>query len=145
MPQTVTDALQQTTFITTDDTYRLIKMPANAISAAAGIIAQISEPFCVLIVDQHEVTLLIPDDAVEDFTPRMRDYELGETYRLITADATLEPDLLGFIAAVSTALADAEVGVFPYAAYTRDHILVPATQLERALKTLNTLKAQHTG
>lgn len=145
MPQTLSDALQQTTFITTDDTYRLIKLPANAVSAAAGIIAEISEPFCVLIVDQHEVTLLIPNDAVEDFTPRMRDHQLGETYRLITADAILEPDLLGFMAAVSTALAEAGVGVFPYAAYTRDHIIVPNAQLDQALKTLDALKKQYTG
>lgn len=145
MPQTLAEALQQTTFVTNDDTYRLVKLPASAISAAAGIIAQIGEPFCVLIVDAHEVTLLIPDDTVEDFAPRMRDHELGETYRLITADAELAPDLLGFMSTISTALAEANVGVFPYAAYTRDHILVPAVQLSRALETLNALKAQYTG
>lgn len=143
MPQTLSDALQQTTFITDDDTYRLLKLPATAISAAAGIIAQIGDPFCALVVDAHEVTLLIPDEAVADFEARLRDHELGERYKLITADADLSPDLIGYMSAISNALAAANVGVFPYAAYTRDHILVPADQLPRALDALNELKSNH--
>ena len=140
MPQTIQDVLQTATFITTDDTLRLIKLPVNAVSAAAGVIAEIGEGFTVLIVDQFEVTLVLPDAAVEHFARRLPGHELGEAYRLITVDAQLSPDLIGFIAHLSTALADANVGVFPYAAYPRDHIMVPAAQIERALETLNRLK-----
>ncbi len=140
MTQTVNDALQAAEFLTTADAYRLIKLPPNAVSAAAGVIAELAEPFTVLIVDQFEVTLVLPADAVEHFAKRLPGHELGETYRLITVDAELSPDLIGFMAHLSAALADANVGVFPYAAYTRDHILVPAAQIERALETLNRLK-----
>ena len=143
MPQTIQEALAAATFVTDNELYRFIKLPARAITAAAGIIAEISEPFCALIVDRDEVTLMIPDEAATDFADRLHGHELGETYRLITVDAKLEPDLLGFMAVMSRALADANVGVFPYAAYTRDHILVPAAQLETALKTLNQLKNEY--
>lgn len=140
MPQTVTDALKDAEFVVDDDTYRLLKLHPRAISAAAGVVAEISEPFCVLIVDKHEVSLVIPEEAVEDFDHRLHDHELGEQYKLITVDAVLEPDLIGLMAHLSTALSDANVGVFPYAAYSRDHILVPASQVERALDALNALK-----
>lgn len=143
MPQTIKDALKNATFTTDGDTYRLIKLPQKAITVAAGIIAEIGEPFCVLIADKSEVTLLIPDEAVTDFAHRMIGYEQGETYKLITVEATLEPDLIGFMAVISKTLADANVGVFPYAAYTTDHIAVPEAQINSALDALEQLKASY--
>lgn len=141
MPQTVTDALRAAQFVVDEEVYQLVKLHPKAISAAAGIIAQIGEPFCVLIADRDEVSLVIPEAAVVDFANRMQDHEVGERYRLITIDAELDPDLIGFMGHISTALGKANVGVFPYAAYTRDHILVPAPQIDRALEALNQLKA----
>ena len=143
MPQTVKEALSAATFITDDERNRLVKLAPRAITVAAGVIAEIGQPFCALIVDRDEVTLMIPDDAVVDFAKRLREHELGETYRLITVDAELAPDLIGFMAVLSQALADAHVGVFPYAAYTRDHIMVPELQLTLALEALEQLKAEY--
>lgn len=140
MSQSVENALGTANFILDDQTYRLIHLPASAITAAAGIIAEIGEPFCALIADQFEVSLLIPDEAVDDFANRMPEYKQGATYRLITIDAILEPDLIGFMATISTALANAKVGVFPYAAYARDHILVPSHQADTALTVLKSLQ-----
>lgn len=148
MTQTVTDALQDAIFHTDNDTYRLVRLPARAITPAAGVLAEVGEPFCALIVDKDEVTLLLPDEAASDFAGRLPEHELGETYRLITIDAALSPDLIGFMAVISSALAEANVGVFPYAAFTRDHIMVPAAQFDAALAALESLKekyASHTG
>ena len=43
MAQTVAQALQQGKFITDDTLYSLIHLPPNAITAAAGVLAQLSE------------------------------------------------------------------------------------------------------
>lgn len=141
MPQTVSDVLKTAQFAADDDVYRLLKLPPQAVTAAAGVIAEIGEPFCALLVDKNEVTLVIPDEAVEHFGKRLPGHTLGGTYKLITVEAELEPDLIGFMSAVSTALAGANVGVFPYAAFTTDHILVPEAQLEAALEALKSLQA----
>lgn len=143
MPQTVQDALAAATFVTDNERYRLLKLHPRAITAAAGVVAEIGQPFCALIVDRDEVTLMIPDEALTDFAERLHGHEPGAVYRLITVDAELQPDLIGFMAVLSRALADANVGVFPYAAYTRDHIMVPEAQLDTALAALNQLKAEH--
>jgi hypothetical protein len=143
MPQTVKEALVAAKFITDNERYRLVRLHPRAITTAAGVVAEIGQPFCALIVDRDEVTLMIPDDAVADFAERLRDHKLGETYRLITVDAELAPDLIGFMAVLSQALADARVGVFPYAAYTRDHIMVPELQLTLALETLEQLQTKY--
>jgi hypothetical protein len=141
--QTVEQALQQAKLYSDDQLYNVIQLPSAAITAAAGVLAEIGEPFGAVIVDKDEVTLIIPADDLEDFTRRIPGYLVSPTpYRLITFDVELEPSLVGFMARVSKALADAGVPIFAYAAFTRDHLLVPSQQFDTALETLNALRAQ---
>jgi hypothetical protein len=106
------------------------------------VIAEASEAFSALIVDKDEVTLLLPAEVWDDFARRLPGVVLAENrYRLITFDAPLDLALVGFMARISRALADAGVSIFPLAAYTRDHILVPANQFDIALHTLQKLKS----
>lgn len=140
MSQTVEQALAEATLYSDRQNYEFVRLPASAITAAAGVIAEIGEPFCVMIVDRDEVSLLIPADALRDFAPRLPGYQTNSiAYRLITVNAKLEPGLVGLMARLSDALADAGVPIFPYAAYTRDHIVVPADRFDTALRTLENL------
>ncbi len=77
MAQTVEQALQQAKLYTDDMLYSLIHLPPNGIMAAAGVLAQIGEPFGALIADKDEVTLVIPADMVDDFASRLRDHRVG--------------------------------------------------------------------
>ena len=142
MPQTVEQALQAAKLYTDNIEYSLIHLPPNAITAAAGVLAEIGEPFGAIIADKDEVTLVIPAEAVASFARRLRDHRLGETsYRLITFDLELEPTLTGFIARVAGALAAANVPILPLAAFSRDHFLVPSTQFDAAWNALKNLQA----
>lgn len=141
MAQTVAQVLQQGNFTTDDTLYSLIHLPPNAITAAAGILAQIGEPFGALIADKGEVTLVIPTEVVADYAARLRENHTSDTtYRLITFDLELEPALTGFMAAVSTALAAADVPILPLAAFSRDHLLVPSARFDAAWQALDQLK-----
>lgn len=142
MPQTVEQALQAAQLYTDEIEYRLLHLPSRAIMAAAGVIAEIGEPFAALLVDKDEVTLVIPADAVEVYERRLREHRLSDTtYRLITFDLELEPTLTGFMARIAAALAAIQVPILPFAAFSRDHLLVPATQFEAAWATLKTLQS----
>ena len=56
-------------------------------------------PFCAAIADKDEMSLLLRDDVLQEFTRRLRSAEISEqVYRLITFEAPLEPALVGFIA-----------------------------------------------
>jgi hypothetical protein len=141
MAQTVRQALSQAEFYSDDTHYVLVKLPARAVTAAAGVIAEIGEPFSALIVDKDEVTLLIPAEGLEEFAERLPHHQANsKAYRLITIDVELEPDLVGFIAHISSALADAGISILPYAAYFRDHLLVLSEQYEAAKAVLEKLK-----
>jgi len=79
---------------------------------------------------------------VVDFAARLQGHEASpDRYRLITIDNDLGLELVGFMAYISTALAQAGVPIFPYAAYTRDHIVVPASHFDTAMTTLEKLRA----
>ena len=142
MAQTVDSVLQQAKLHTDNVEYRLVRLPPNGIMAAAGVLAEIGEPFGAVIADKDEVTLVIPAEAVADFAQRLRDHRLSEaTYRLISFDLELEPTLIGFMARVAAALAAAQVPILPLAAFSRDHLLVPAERFDAARDALRKLQA----
>jgi hypothetical protein len=140
MSQTVETALHAAKLYTDDQLYRLIRLPARGVVAAAGVLAEINEPFGAVIIDKDEVTLVIPDEAVTDFARRLHGHSTSTTaYRLITLDVELEPTLVGFMARIAAALAAQSVSLLPFAAFSRDHLLVPADQFDKAWAALKTL------
>lgn len=142
MNEAVRKALQQVRLYTDEVDYSIIKLPARAITVAAGIVAEIGEAFCTLIVDKDEVSLIIPIEAVTDFANRLKDHRASPMpYRLITFDLELDFALFGFMAVVSTELAKAEVSILPIAAFSRDHIFVPSSQFDIAFQILKKLQS----
>ena len=146
MRQTVDEALRGAALYTDGQAYRLLQLPPSAMTMAAGVLAEAALPFSALLADKDEVTLLLPDAACQEFARRLRHAEIGEqVYRLITFDIALEPTLVGFMARVSGALAQAGIPILTYAAFSRDHIVVRAQDFDasmRALKALQQAAAQ---
>jgi hypothetical protein len=139
--QTIEQALTQAQLYTDEAHYCMVKLPVRAITAAAALFAEIGEAFLVLIADKDEVTLILDSEAYEEYQRRLLGHEAAaQMYRLITFDVALEPTLIGFMARVSAALAQAGVPIFPFAAYTRDHILVPADKFDDAMAALRALQ-----
>ena len=140
MIRTTREALQQTTLGGDDEAYRLIRFPAGAVTVAAGIVAEVGSPFCAMLVDVYEVTWIGPEEAVEEFAGRLHGATIESSrYRLITFDVVLPPGLVGFMAAVSAAVARAGVSILPFGAYSRDHILVRESQYDDAIAALKSL------
>lgn len=127
-------------FLMDDIVYKYIKLPAAAVTPAAGILAEIGDAFLAIIVDEYEVSLLIADDDYEEFKHRLPGAVLSDSnYRLISFDLELEPTLVGFMAHISTALAEARISVIPMGAWSRDHFLVPEADADKALIILKSL------
>ena len=135
------DAFKQTLLETDETIYTLIKLPANAIWAAAGILAQVNEAFSVVIADAHEITLILPAGTREEFANRLPDAQEAGEYRLITFTLELDLALVGFMAIVAETLAAAQVPIMAFSAFSRDHLLVPADQFQRAWDVLRAAQA----
>lgn len=135
------DILQQAAFTSDGIDYRYLKLHPRAITAAAGVVAELGEPFVALLVDADEVSLLLPDEAVADFAARLPGYEASDiTFRLITLRNELPATLVGLMARLSQALAEANISILTFGAYTRDHLFVPSAQFDAAMQTLEQLK-----
>ncbi len=130
--------LRQARLISDERDYRMLRLPPQAITLAAGVLAELGQAFAALIVDKDEVTLILPEEAISFFDSRLRRAAVSEqTYRLITLDVQLDPDLVGFIARIAEILAAEGIPLLSVAAYSRDHILVPAQDFDKAMQALH--------
>jgi hypothetical protein len=130
------EALQNSTLFTDEVVYTLISLPPTAIWAGAGIMADLGEAFSAVIADKDEVTLVLPLDAWQDYEKRLPNARQQGEFRLITFDIELDFDLIGFMAIVSRILADVGVSILPFAAFARDHVLVPVEKFQIAWDAL---------
>ena len=141
MTQTAREALATAQFVSDGRDYRMLRLSAGAITAAAGAVALVAEPFCALVVDRQEVTLVVPAEALDYLLTRLPLATVAEEVcRLITVDIVVEPELTGLIARISEALAEAGVPILPFASFSRDHIFVPAAQVDDAMIALRRLQ-----
>ena len=124
------------------ETYYIIQLVPNAITLAAGIVAEIGEAFSALIVDTSEVTLVLEEEAYQEYQKRLRDHNVSTTtYKLITFSAQLDFELVGFMAMISGELAEQNISILTYAAFSTDHFLVTTEQFELAMTTLQHLQS----
>lgn len=61
--------------------------------------------------------------------------------RMITLEIHSSLEAVGFLAAITTRLAGAGMGVNPVSAFHHDHLFVPADRAEEALRLLEDLAA----
>ncbi|MFQ3568113.1 MAG: ACT domain-containing protein [Aggregatilineales bacterium] len=136
------EVLQTAPFFCDEQDYILVHLPQNAVTAAAAVLAEIRDPFGALIIDKDEVTLVLQRADLDDYTRRLPDHRVSShAYRLITIDLPLDPSLIGLFAAISQQLAAARIPILALSAFSRDHILVPAAQIDAALEALNSLRS----
>lgn len=130
------EALRQAQLYTDEVEYLMLKLHPRAMIAAAGVLAEVADPFTALVVDKDEVTLIIPSEVLEEFEGRLGGAEQSAVLRLITFDLELPPTLTGFMALVAQLLAEANIPIIPLGAYSRDHVLVAASDFDKAWQTL---------
>jgi hypothetical protein len=141
---TLDEVLANLQLYTDERDYSIVQLPARAITLAAGIVAEIADPFTVLIVDKDEVTLVIPSELVPEFDRRIPPgTPTLAPYRLITFDVELDSGLTGFMATITRPLADAGIPVMPFAAFSRDHLLIPSEHFTRTVSVLENLRSRH--
>ena len=133
---TASDAFAKAALYTDGALYCLVHLPPGAITAGAGVLAEIGTPFSSLIVDKDEVTLIVPQTHWEEFAARLPDHRAAADYRLITFDLPLDLQIVGFMALLSSILADVQIPIFALSSFERDHILVPAARFQTAWDAL---------
>lgn len=104
--------------------YTVIRLPGGDLPTidATGLVSITTTP--------DGVSVICPSTAA----PTSDDTRPG--WRLLTVRGPLEFDLTGVMAALAGELAAAGVTLLAVSTYDTDHVLVPAVDLDRALKAL---------
>ncbi len=88
--------------------------------------------FFAAVRDFEEITLFLKESELEKINP----LKAEKGFRLITFETVMSFDTVGFIAKVSSALAQSNIPVLVLSSYSTDHILVREKDLEKAVEVL---------
>ena len=98
-------------------------------------------PF-MLFRDRHEVTLLLDEIDWRTMRHAARDARVQGGFRLVTLDLDLDWDVVGYLARVTSILAEAGIPVGALSAFSRDHLLIKQDNLGSALRALGQYVAE---
>lgn len=111
--------------------------PAQASAVGAALLRRPGD-LLLWMRDDREVTALCRHAALADLPPPR---EVQRDFCVLTLDHPMAWDVVGVLAAVTAALAAAGIPAGALAAYSRDHLLVPAAGLADAVAALSPLCA----
>jgi hypothetical protein len=102
--------------------------------AVAKVRRPIYDSFAV-IQDKKEITVIAEQSKIngEDVI------EAKGGWKILTFDAVLPFDLVGFLAKISKALAEENISILAISSFSTDHILVREKDLDRAIEKLESL------
>lgn len=89
------------------------------------------------IYDKNENTIIFDQALLEGNSQHI--IEVDKDWKILTLDMLLPLDMVGFIAAVSNALAGEGISILWISAYSTDHVLIKERDLAKAIKKLESL------
>jgi len=103
--------------------------------------------FVSLTRDKEEITLVVAEETWHKLAPRFPGAVAQEGRRMIRFDTVLDFSVVGFIAEISRALAEADISILSISTYRTDAVLVHESRVDDAVnaikQTLVTLKFTH--
>lgn len=96
-------------------------------------------PFLQLFIEPDMVTLILSEADWREISPAFPRARIQRPYRVISFPIDLPADLTGFLAAISAALAEAQVPLLAACGFSKDHLLVREEDLDAATAALDRL------
>jgi hypothetical protein len=92
--------------------------------------------FSAVLCQANEVTLVLPQERWNQVQPVFMDAAVSTDFRVVTLESDVELDAVGYISALTGALARADLPVAVLSGYSGDHLLVRDRDLARCLDVL---------
>lgn len=89
-----------------------------------------------VIRDKNEITVIINQSKIKN---NKNIIKIDKNWRIITFDMVLPFGLIGLFARISKILANKRVSIFVISAYSTDHILIKEKDVEKTVKTLESI------
>jgi len=142
MTQSAKDALRGAQWTLDDRVYGAARLKLGMAAEAITFVAGLEKPFYALVADKDEVTLIAPLDLLAQATEHHPAWQIGSTgFCLITLEVEFTLEVVGVMAYLTPALAEAGIPILALSAFSRDHFLVPEPRASEALGILRALTA----
>ena len=124
--------LRDLQWVVRSERFVLVGVAAHESVVALRLFGGLQGAFRQLIIAPEVTTLLIDEREWRGIAPAFTRARIEQPYRVISIPIDLPADLTGFMAALASALAEANVPIVPIGAFVRDHIAIREADLPRA-------------
>jgi len=115
--------------------FAVVSIPLDHYGEAVACLHEI-EDFVSMTRDKEEITLIVAEDVWRKLAPRFPDAGAQEKRRLIRFDTVLDFSVVGFIAEISRALAEADISILSISTYRTDAVLVHESRFDDAVNAI---------
>src|SRR5262245_42447469 len=126
--------------------YAVVSIPLEHYGEAVACLSRV-EDFVSLTRDKEEVTLVLNEEVWHSMESRFPGAVAQDKRRMIRFDTVLDFSVVGFIAEISRALAEADISILSISTYRTDAVLVHESRLDDAVNAIKqalvTLKFTH--
>ncbi|MCG3161785.1 MAG: hypothetical protein JMDDDDMK_02994 [Acidobacteria bacterium] len=126
--------------------FAVVSLPLECYSEVVACLREV-EDFVSMTRDKEEITLIVAEDVWRKLAARFPGAAVQEGRRMIRFDTVLDFSVVGFIAEISRALADADISILSISTYRTDAVLVHESRFDDAVnavkQALVTLKFTH--
>jgi hypothetical protein len=112
--------------------FTVASIPLDQYAAVASCLADLTG-FVQMTRDKQEITLIVAEDVWAQLAPRFPSAAVESNRRMIRFDTVLDFSVVGFIAEISNALADADISILSLSTYSTDAVLVPESRFDDAV------------
>ena len=121
------------------EAYWLVSLPPEQVQNAAHAVSASAQQFAALVVERDEVSLTLCDQAWQQFSARLQTRAVAGPYRVITLALNLELSITGYLLPAAARFAEAGISIVPQGAFLKDHLLIKAEEVARAMQVLEQL------
>ncbi|MGH7149269.1 MAG: ACT domain-containing protein [Planctomycetota bacterium] len=116
--------------------YALVSLPVSRAEGYGEFLPGIARSFAQVVSEPGSVTLLLPERRLPKGLRKGRGCRIRRGFRVISFESPLEWTVVGFLARVAGALAEAGVPIGVVCSFDFDHVFVPARRLGRARRAI---------
>lgn len=133
-----------------DTLFAVVSLPLEQFGAALMAVRELTG-YISITRDKDEVTLILAQELWDEMASNFSGAQVQLRRRMIRFDTVLDFSVVGFIAEISRALAEADISILSLSTYRTDAILVHEASYNRALTAVrhalvtlqHTVLAQH--
>lgn len=133
------DILQQLRWSVLPERYVLAGIDPRESAVVIRLLGGLRARLWQLFVAPDTITFILPENDWRNISPAFPRARVERPYRVVSFDVDLPPDLTGFLALISNALAAESVPIVAVSGFSRDHLLLREADLDRALAVLDSL------